>query len=156
IGTPLYMSPEQARGGGDDVGPSTDVWAMGAILQEMSTGEPAFTGASAPEILSRIIRGHPDPIWEKRPEAPRAFVDVVKAALSRGSDRILSAYELRERLRCAFEAESTSKRGAPFGLARRLAWSAALGGVGLMVWLGLRPPARHALIRTEALSLSPR
>jgi tRNA A-37 threonylcarbamoyl transferase component Bud32 len=57
LGTPSYMAPEQARGEGDRVDERADVFALGSILCEILTGEPAFTGQGSLEILRRASRG---------------------------------------------------------------------------------------------------
>jgi serine/threonine protein kinase/tetratricopeptide (TPR) repeat protein len=57
LGTPRYMSPEQARG--EEIDPRTDLFAMGSMLFEMLSGRPAFTGAGAIEILHAIIHDQP-------------------------------------------------------------------------------------------------
>jgi serine/threonine-protein kinase len=62
IGTPAYMSPEQADGRTHEIGPETDVWAMGAIIYEMATGHAAFAAASVPSILYRVCHEPPDPM----------------------------------------------------------------------------------------------
>ncbi|TNE52507.1 MAG: protein kinase [Deltaproteobacteria bacterium] len=56
-GTPAYMSPEQARGDRDAMGPATDVYALGAILYEILSGHPSVTGKTLVRVLSRVIEG---------------------------------------------------------------------------------------------------
>jgi tetratricopeptide (TPR) repeat protein len=56
LGTPAYMSPEQAEGRGDGVGPASDVYSLGAILHTILTGQSPFQGSSA-EVLARVKRG---------------------------------------------------------------------------------------------------
>src|SRR5262245_57036944 len=90
IGTPAYMSPEQADGRTHETGPETDVWAMGAIVYEMITGHAAFAAASVPSILYRVCHERPDPVRAFRPEAPDALLDVIDRALSRGPRRIMT------------------------------------------------------------------
>ncbi len=102
MGTPSYMAPEQAKGQKSDIGPRTDVWAMGAILHEMATGQVAYTGTSPLQVLYRICNGEPDSLVERRPDAPAAFVELVARTLSRDSDRrICDALELQDGLRAA-------------------------------------------------------
>src|SRR5262249_15391149 len=57
MGTPAYMAPEQARGEGDQVDERADVFALGSILCEALTGEPAFRGRSSGEILRKAALG---------------------------------------------------------------------------------------------------
>ncbi|MBI5480692.1 MAG: serine/threonine protein kinase [Deltaproteobacteria bacterium] len=102
LGTPSYMSPEQADGQAATLGPETDVWAMGAILAEMATGKQAFSAPSIPAVLYRICFGQPEPLTILRPDAPAAFVDLVGRALSRDPAwRLRAVDELRAGLRAA-------------------------------------------------------
>src|SRR5678816_1332932 len=80
LGTPSYMSPEQAQGLTDLIGPSTDVWAMGTILYEMATQKVAFTGESLAATVVNITSGRPASITTYRSDAPPAFVDLVDRA----------------------------------------------------------------------------
>jgi serine/threonine-protein kinase len=118
VGTPSYMSPEQAQGI-DDVGPATDVWAMGAMLFEMATQKVAFDAATVPEALMRIVSGAPEQILPYRKDAPPAFIDLVERAITRDSRRIQTIEELREGLKRALSAP------APSRMTNRLATPAA-------------------------------
>jgi serine/threonine protein kinase len=57
LGTPAYMSPEQARG--KDIDPRADIWAFGVVLYELLTGERMFTGEDISEVLAKVIRDEP-------------------------------------------------------------------------------------------------
>jgi len=60
MGTPSYMSPEQARGD-KLIGPATDIWALGAILYRLTTGRPPFLGANAYDTMMHVIDSEPVP-----------------------------------------------------------------------------------------------
>jgi serine/threonine protein kinase len=104
LGTPSYMSPEQAQGQTDLIGPSTDVWAMGTILYEMATQKVAFTGESLVDTVTNITSGRPAPMQEFRPDAPSAFIELVDRATSLDPERrIVTIEELRAGLRSALD-----------------------------------------------------
>jgi eukaryotic-like serine/threonine-protein kinase len=105
LGTPSYMSPEQAQGQTELIGPSTDVWAMGTILYELATQKVAFTGATLMETVVNITQGRPAPMLAYRPDAPPAFVDLIDRATSPDPDRrIVTIEELRAGLKAALES----------------------------------------------------
>ncbi|MBU2547712.1 MAG: protein kinase [Proteobacteria bacterium] len=72
MGTPSYMSPEQADGRIGDVDEKTDIWALGAILYEILKGRPPFTGTNAIEILGKVLLGSPEPIRAEDELAPNS------------------------------------------------------------------------------------
>jgi eukaryotic-like serine/threonine-protein kinase len=114
LGTPSYMSPEQATGNSAAIGPSTDVWAMGALLYEMATGVVAFRGDSLAAILMLILEGRPDPITMYRPDASAGFVELIDRALSRDpARRIQTIEDLRSGLRTALEPRNVYRLNTP-------------------------------------------
>jgi serine/threonine protein kinase len=114
LGTPSYMSPEQASGQNDLVGPSTDVWAMGAILYEMATQRTAFKADGIEETLNLINHGEAYPIGMLRADAPRPFVELVERAISRDpAKRIQTIEELRSGLRTALEPRNAYRLNTP-------------------------------------------
>ena len=119
LGTPAYMAPEQVNGPTSAIGPATDVWAMGAILLEMATGAPAFTGETPMAVLYRICHGQPASLEAARPDAPMLFRVLVTRALSRGADRIGDADELRRGLREALGPRKTAFADQPTRVAER-------------------------------------
>ena len=100
VGTPLYMSPEQARGEGD-VDRRVDVYAMGVILYEMVTGAPPFEGRNYFELLWKHGNEPPLPIGERNPNVfvPEAIEQVLLRSLSkRREDRYQTMLELEQAL----------------------------------------------------------
>ena len=82
LGTPHYMSPEQATGD-TYVGPATDIYALGCVLYEMLTGEPPYTGASPQVILGRIITEGPRSVAETRSSVPPNVDASIRKALAK-------------------------------------------------------------------------
>ena len=80
LGTPHYMSPEQATGD-QHVGPATDTYALGAVLYEMLVGQPPYTGSSAQAILGKIISGKLVPATQERPAVPAHVDSALRRAL---------------------------------------------------------------------------
>ncbi len=82
IGTPHYMSPEQ--GSGDlEIGPATDIYALGCVVYECLVGAPPFTGLTAQSIISKRFTEDPPAIAEHRPDVPDAVGQAVARALAR-------------------------------------------------------------------------
>jgi TolB-like protein/tRNA A-37 threonylcarbamoyl transferase component Bud32/tetratricopeptide (TPR) repeat protein len=85
VGTPQYMAPEQAAGD-KDVDGRADVYATGAILYEMLSGAPPFTGPNARSILTRSLIERPQPLTVSRPGLSPVLDTVVQKALAKGMD----------------------------------------------------------------------
>ncbi|HEU4954306.1 MAG TPA: serine/threonine-protein kinase, partial [Gemmatimonadales bacterium] len=98
IGTPAYMSPEQAAGDkGVDV--RTDVYSLGAVLYEMLAGEPPFTGPTAQAIIARRLSEPPPSVRRSRPNVPEGVDQAIQRALAPvPADRFASAAELARAL----------------------------------------------------------
>jgi serine/threonine-protein kinase len=83
LGTPGYMAPEQAEGRPDRLGPATDVYGLGAILYEILTGRPPFTGTITLEILRRVAHEPPAPPRSLSAGVPRPLEAVCLKALEK-------------------------------------------------------------------------
>ncbi|NUQ13071.1 MAG: serine/threonine protein kinase, partial [Gemmatimonadaceae bacterium] len=93
LGTPHYMSPEQALGE-RTIDARTDVYALGCVLYEMLAGEPPFTGPSAQAIVAKVMNVPPPPLSATRPTVPGFVEGAVTRALSKlPADRFRSAAE---------------------------------------------------------------
>jgi serine/threonine-protein kinase len=107
IGTPAYMSPEQASGDRDLDG-RTDIYSLGAVLYEMLAGQPPFSGATAQAILAQRFTQDPRPVRALRETVPEALEQAVTQALARApADRFLTAAEFGR----AIESGTASVRG---------------------------------------------
>jgi eukaryotic-like serine/threonine-protein kinase len=98
LGTPAYMSPEQAMAQ-KDIGPPSDVYALGCVVYEILTGERPFTGATAQAILARQVGAPPRSMRSVRPDLTAGLEDAVLAALAKEpDDRPISAAAFVERI----------------------------------------------------------
>ena len=95
VGTPAYLSPEQARGESDlDV--RVDIWATGVVLYEMLAGDYPFPGDSVSALVTKILIDDPEPITELRPDVPNLVQRVITVALEKErEDRYDSATAMR-------------------------------------------------------------
>jgi serine/threonine-protein kinase len=94
LGTPHYMSPEQALGERNLDG-RTDVYALGCVLYEMLAGEPPFTGPTSQAVLARVMNDDAEPVTSRRKSVPRHVAAAVATAIQRlPADRFSTAAEL--------------------------------------------------------------
>jgi serine/threonine-protein kinase len=98
LGTPYYMSPEQATGD-QAVGASTDTYALGCVLYEMLVGDRPFAGSTAQAVLGKIIAGKHISATEERPSVPANVDGAIRKALEKlPADRFVSALDFEKAL----------------------------------------------------------
>jgi serine/threonine protein kinase/Tfp pilus assembly protein PilF len=146
IGTPAYMSPEQATGT-RELDARTDVYALGCVLYEMLAGEPPYSGPTAQAIIARALTGTPRPVHPIRPAVPDAVDSVIARAMAvTPADRYPSMLAFARALGVAVSPElravpppSTRFAAVPQFLQRRpffamLVLGVLLGGGALFAW----------------------
>jgi serine/threonine-protein kinase len=147
LGTPAYMSPEQAMGE-RTLDARTDIYALGCVLYEMLVGEPPFTGPTAQAIVARVMTEEPRSITAQRRTVPTYVEAAVEVALAKlPADRFATAGEFT----AALSGEATGvSRSATLGTGLRGArhraspgtWALVTGllvATGLAAWGWLRP-----------------
>jgi len=87
LGTPAFMSPEQAAGELDKVDERSDIWGLGAVLYMVLTGEPPYLGKSAADIVARVLTSQLVPVRRRCPEVPTDLAAVADKALRRDQAR---------------------------------------------------------------------
>ena len=154
LGTPHYMSPEQAMGE-REITARSDVYALGCVLYEMLLGEPPFTGPTAQSIVAKVMTEKPAGLTARRERIPLEVEGAVLTALEKlPADRFASAAEFAAALQG--QGTGTMRRVQPRGpaasLPRRLSPVLLVAAIGLALWGWLRPapvpppPSRLALL----------
>lgn len=163
IGTPAYMSPEQARGG--EVGRQSDLWSLGVVLYEMVTGRLPFRGENESTVVHSILHDDPEPVTALRAGIPLELDRIIGKALAKDAgeryqhaeDFLVDMKNLRNRL----GQGSTGERSAAARQRRRLALAAALagliaGGAATGLWTSWRAsPAPAPPVVRFAIDLPP-
>ncbi len=128
MGTPAYMAPEQVAGNRGEIGPWSDVYAMGVILYEMLSGKAPFAADSMTEVLSRVLSREFAPLRSVRLGLPEAVYQLVERTLSDDfGARFPHADALREAWHAAFDAFPSEVRNATVPRYRRVSGGQELG-----------------------------
>jgi serine/threonine-protein kinase len=122
LGTPAYMAPEQADGRLEQIGPLTDVYGLGAILYEVLTGQPPFTGTDTHDVLYRVVHEAPPRPRERVPALPRPLEAIcLKALAKQPAARYASATALADDVQHYLADEPVSAYAEP-ALLRLARW----------------------------------
>ena len=167
IGTPSYMSPEQARGSLDQIGRTSDVYSLGATLYELLTGQVAFPGDNAKQVIDKVIKGDfpsPRTVYRSLPLALEAIC--LKAMARQPQQRYPSVRALAQDIEhwladepvAAYPERRLERLGRWLRQHRTWTYAAATGLVGISVAAIIAAVVidgarrREALVRQEAES----
>jgi serine/threonine protein kinase len=131
VGTPGYMSPEQARG--TDVDERTDIWAFGCLLYELLTGTRAFVGATLPDTIAAVLEREPD--WRSLPaKTPAKIRELLRNCLQKdGARRLRTIADARAIIK---DAQRGRNRWRVAAMIAAVPVAAILAAV---IWLLTRP-----------------
>ncbi|MGE5185748.1 MAG: protein kinase domain-containing protein [Acidobacteriota bacterium] len=140
LGTPLYMSPEQARGD-EDLDHRVDIYALGVIMYEAACGRVPFAGTNYLSVISQVLNTEPTPLRELRPELSEEFEAIVLRAMAKDrTHRYADANAMLADVTALLEDPTHSTERAKITGPRRLmprpripkaAW--AVGGIGVAI-----------------------
>jgi Tol biopolymer transport system component/predicted Ser/Thr protein kinase len=156
LGTYLYMAPEQLEC--KEVDARTDIFALGAVLYEMATGQRAFSGESSASLIAGIMHQQPQPASQVQPMTPPALDRVIQTCLAKNpDDRWQTAHDVKLQLQWISEGGSVVGLPAPVVARRknreRLAWvaaaAAAVAAALFAVGFVLRAPQQPRQVRFE-------
>lgn len=142
VGTPEYMSPEQARGL-PEIDHRSDIYSLGALGYRMLMGRPPFRGRNAADILAKHVNEKPVPIRDINPTIPKDFADTIMRCLAKDPrDRFPTAMDLRRALESVtfFSTGGRTARSASSGVHGAIVAMIAsiMFLVGLLIGLAFR------------------
>jgi serine/threonine-protein kinase len=115
LGTPDYMAPEQAEGKTRDIGPPTDIYALGIILYEMLIGRPPFRNEAMIQVLDAVRFNAPTSLRQLRPDVPKDLETICLRCLEKTANRRYpSALELAEDLKRFLNGQPIKARPSGF------------------------------------------
>jgi Tol biopolymer transport system component len=156
LGTPAYMSPEQAAAD-PAADHRADIYSVGVVAYELLTGAPPFTGMSPQQVLAAHVSTRPEPVSQHRESVPAALASIVMRCLEKKpADRWQTADELLAQLEVLLSTSGASTPTATLPLARqRSAWRWIAVGValsGVAAWWVVREPAHIVVASTVQLT----
>jgi serine/threonine-protein kinase len=154
LGTPQYMSPEQAMGE-KTIDARTDQYALAAVLYEMLTGEPPFTGATVQAVVAKVLSAEPEPPSTIRKTLPASVEGAVLKGLAKlPADRFSTVSGFVDALVGGAAgdrlATTSQRRATPGNVERRRAWAIAGATLGLCAGVAIGWLVWHARSSTSA------
>jgi len=156
VGTFQYMSPEQIEGREADL--RSDIFSLGAVLYEMTTGKRAFEGKSMLSVASAILEKEPEPISSIQPLVPPALDHTIRTCLAKDpEERFQTAHDVKLQLKWISQGGSQAGVAKPIAARRKrrewMGW--AIGGVLALVMLSagwlLHRPSEAPVLRANLL-----
>src|SRR5205814_2241691 len=159
LGTPQYMSPEQATGD-RALDARSDIYSLASVLYEMLAGEPPHTGPTVQSVIAKVLTDRPRPLRALRDAVPPSLESAVQKALAKvPADRFASAAQFAEALThsSATGTLEVATAGEHRPRARGVAivpWALAVLATGAAAWAWLRPAPRPPAVPVVRFSLS--
>jgi serine/threonine-protein kinase len=165
VGTPFYMSPEQATG--QPIGAASDTYSLACVLYEMLVGEPPYPGATPQAVLGKIIAGEPVSATKMRQSIPVNVDAAIQKALEKlPADRFTTTQDFARALadpsfrHGATAAEAVGAAAGPWKRNALIGWGVAAVAVLALAWTALQPTtappvARYSVILAEGEGLLP-
>ena len=164
LGTPQYMSPEQATAD-HAIDGRTDIYSLGAMLYEMLTGDPPFTGSTSQAVIAKILTDTPRSIRLMRPSVPMQLEEAANRALAKlPADRFPSGLEFAEALRRAYVSGDSNtespresaafvsppSRGTPWR--EVAAWTIAAAAIAFAFFVRRQPEGSGKVVRFQLVT----
>lgn len=151
VGTPAYLSPEQASGKTERIDERTDVFALGALLYHVIAGKPPYTGTNMATLIAAASEASFEPLSLVAPEAPVELVSLVEKSMARlPDDRFQSAGELADALE-AFLSGSVLRRPSKFVTA--LTYGSAGLGVLMLLLISVQLWSLMPTLREQGMAI---
>ena len=152
VGTPAYMSPEQARGEGHRVDGRTDIYSLGAVLYEMLAGRRPIVGDSRDEIINNVAVQTPRPLRQYDERIPLELERITKLAMSkRVSERYDSAHDFARDLRLFLKDYQEPSQTPQSSSATRIGTDAPPSSTATSSVASAPAPVEHSAIITRGL-----